>query len=57
VIPILFLVQLAVIVAFGVLLDALVARALLVPALVHDVGDRVWWPAKLAGRHLPRQSA
>jgi RND superfamily putative drug exporter len=57
VIPILFLVQLAVIVAFGVLLDALVVRALLVPALVHDVGDRVWWPAKLAGRPLPRQSA
>jgi RND superfamily putative drug exporter len=56
VIPILFLVQLAVIVAFGVLLDALVVRALLVPALVHDAGDRVWWPSKLAGRPLPRQS-
>ena len=50
VIPILFLVQLAIIVAFGVLLDALVVRALFVPALVHDVGDRVWWPSKLAGR-------
>lgn len=50
VIPILFLVQLAVIVAFGVLLDALVVRALFVPALVHDVGDRVWWPSKLARR-------
>jgi len=50
VIPILFLVQLAVIVAFGVLLDTLVVRALLVPALVHDVGDKVWWPARLAGR-------
>jgi len=48
VIPILFLVQLAVIVAFGVLLDTLVVRALFVPALVHDVGDRVWWPSKLA---------
>jgi RND superfamily putative drug exporter len=50
VIPILFLVQLAIIVAFGVLLDALVVRALFVPAVVHDVGDRVWWPSKLAGR-------
>ncbi len=50
VIPILFLVQLAIIVAFGVLLDALVVRALFVPALVHDVGDRVWWPSKLARR-------
>ena len=46
VIPILFLVQLAVIVAFGVLLDALVVRALFVPALVHDVGERVWWPSR-----------
>jgi putative drug exporter of the RND superfamily len=54
VIPILFLVQLAVIVAFGVLLDALVVRALFVPALVYDVGDRVWWPSKLAHR---RQAA
>jgi RND superfamily putative drug exporter len=50
VIPILFLVQLAIIVAFGVLLDALVVRALFVPALVYDVGDRVWWPSKLARR-------
>ncbi len=50
VIPILFLVQLAFIVAFGVLLDALVVRALFVPALVHDVGDRVWWPSRLARR-------
>jgi putative drug exporter of the RND superfamily len=50
VIPILFLVQLAIIVAFGVLLDALVVRALFVPALVHDVGDRVWWPSALARR-------
>lgn len=50
VIPILFLVQLAVIVTFGVLLDALVVRALFVPALVYDVGDRVWWPSKLSRR-------
>ncbi|MFE5309614.1 MMPL family transporter [Isoptericola sp. NPDC056605] len=48
VIPLLFLAQLAVIVAFGVLVDTLVVRSLLVPALVHDVGDRVWWPSRLA---------
>lgn len=48
VIPLLFLAQLAFIVAFGVLLDTLVVRSLLVPALVHDVGRRTWWPSRLA---------
>ncbi len=46
VIPILFLAQLAFVVAFGVLLDTIVVRSLLVPALVHDIGHRVWWPSK-----------
>nr|WP_232531985.1 MMPL family transporter [Microbacterium halophytorum] len=50
VIPILFLAQIAFIVAFGVLLDTFVVRSLLVPALVHDIGDRVWWPSKLSRR-------
>ncbi|MFC7876235.1 MMPL family transporter [Isoptericola sp. NPDC057391] len=55
VIPLLFLAQLAVIVAFGVLVDTLVVRSLLVPALVHDVGDRVWWPSRLGrGATAPR---
>ncbi len=48
VIPILFLVQIAFIVAFGVLLDTFLVRALLVPALMHDIGRTVWWPSKLA---------
>jgi len=47
VIPILFLVQLAFIVAFGVLLDTFVVRSLLVPALAYDLGKRIWWPSKL----------
>ena len=44
VIPLLFLAQIAFIVAFGVLLDTIVTRSILVPALVADLGDRVWWP-------------
>ena len=48
VIPVLFLAQLAFIVAFGVLLDTLVVRSLLVPALTYDIGRRVWWPSRLA---------
>lgn len=47
VIPILFLVQLAFIVAFGVLLDTFVVRSLLVPALAYDIGKTIWWPSKL----------
>lgn len=55
VLPILFLVQIAFIVAFGVLLDTLVVRSLLVPAVSYDLGDRIWWPARLRprGRHDP----
>ena len=48
VIPILFLVQLAFIVAFGVLLDTFVVRSLLVPALSYDIGRAIWWPSKLS---------
>ncbi|MGN6575284.1 MAG: MMPL family transporter, partial [Nocardioides sp.] len=47
VLPLLFLAQIAFIVAFGVLLDTLVVRSLLVPALSYELGPRVWWPSKL----------
>lgn len=47
VIPILFLVQIAFIVAFGVLLDTVVVRSLLVPAVSYDIGRAIWWPSKL----------
>lgn len=47
VIPILFLAQIAFIVAFGVLLDTLIVRSLLVPALAYDLGHRIWWPSRL----------
>jgi RND superfamily putative drug exporter len=46
VIPLAFLLQIAFIVAFGVLLDTVVVRSLLVPALVYELGDRVWWPGR-----------
>jgi RND superfamily putative drug exporter len=47
VVPILFLVQIAFIVAFGVLLDTIVVRSLLVPAISYDIGKRIWWPSRL----------
>jgi putative drug exporter of the RND superfamily len=50
VIPILFLVQIAFIVAFGVLLDTVIVRSLLVPAVSYDIGHAIWWPSKLWSR-------
>jgi RND superfamily putative drug exporter len=47
VLPLLFLVQIAFIVAFGVLLDTLIVRSLLVPALSYDLGRRIWWPSSI----------
>ena len=48
VLPLLFLAQIAFIVAFGVLLDTLVVRSLLVPALTVDIGPKIWWPGSLS---------
>lgn len=47
IIPILFLAQLAFIVSVGVLIDTIIVRSLLVPALTYDIGRYIWWPSKL----------
>jgi len=39
--------------AFGVLVDAFVVRMLLVPALMHLVGDAAWWLPRWLDRLLP----
>jgi RND superfamily putative drug exporter len=57
VLPLLILTQVAFIVAFGVLLDTLVVRSLVVPAAVYLLGDRVWWPSRLARRRPPTRSS
>ena len=53
IIPILFLVQIAFIVAFGVLLDTVIVRSLLVPAVSYDIGRWMWWPSKLWALERP----
>ncbi|GAB3677455.1 MMPL family transporter [Angustibacter aerolatus] len=45
VLPLVQLAQIGVIVGFGVLLDTLVVRSLIVPARVSLLGERFWWPS------------
>jgi len=50
VLPVVALTQVGVIVCIGVLLDTLVVRTVLVPALVFLTGDAFWWPSRPARR-------
>ncbi|MFI7545358.1 MMPL family transporter [Actinoplanes sp. NPDC049599] len=51
VLPIITLTQIGVIVGLGVLLDTLLVRTVLVPALATLLDDRFWWPADPAAAH------
>lgn len=46
--PLVFFAEIGFAVAFGVLFDALLVRSVLVPALVWQIGPKIWWPSALA---------
>ena len=48
VLPLVSLTEIGFTIAVGVLIDTFIVRTLLVPALVLEIGDRVWWPSALA---------
>jgi putative drug exporter of the RND superfamily len=52
VLPVIVLTQIGVIVGIGVLLDTLLVRTLVVPAIALLLGERFWWPSRPAS-HAP----
>ncbi|WP_322921211.1 MMPL family transporter [Nocardioides renjunii] len=55
--PLVFLAELGVAVALGVMLDTLVVRSVLVTALNLDLGGKMWWPSKLDAEDAPLTQA
>jgi RND superfamily putative drug exporter len=55
VLPVIVLTEIGVIVGLGVLLDSLLVRTVLVPALVYLIGDPFWAPGRLSRPAAPRE--
>jgi RND superfamily putative drug exporter len=53
VLPPVVLTQVGFAVGFGVLLDTILVRSVLVPGLFLDIGRRVWWPSRLGHSRAP----
>jgi RND superfamily putative drug exporter len=50
VLPLIALTEVGFLVAFGVLVDTILVRSALVPALAIDIGPSLWWPSSLVAR-------
>jgi RND superfamily putative drug exporter len=55
VLPLVVLIELGLAVALGVLIDTIVVRSLLVPALAYDIGPAIWWPSRLSRADQPEE--
>jgi RND superfamily putative drug exporter len=53
VLPIIQIAEIGITVAFGVLLDTVLVRSILVPSLGHEIGKKIWWPSRLAAADAP----
>ncbi|WBB54109.1 MMPL family transporter [Verrucosispora sp. WMMD573] len=56
VLPLITLTQIGIIVCLGVLLDTLLVRTVVVPALAFLLGERFWWPGRVDDGQNPRQT-
>ncbi|WP_372734698.1 MMPL family transporter [Nocardioides sp.] len=56
VLPLVVLAQLGAVVCIGVLLDTLLVRTVLVPALALMLGDRFWWPRRIPAPAEPAEA-
>ncbi|MFZ1287812.1 MAG: MMPL family transporter, partial [Candidatus Phosphoribacter sp.] len=56
VLPLVVLAQIGVIICLGVLLDTLIVRTVLVPAIALILGDRFWWPRRVGQAAAPQHS-
>lgn len=56
VLPLVVLVELGTAVAIGVLIDTIIVRSLLVPALAYDIGPKIWWPGRLSRTNGEREA-
>jgi RND superfamily putative drug exporter len=54
-VPLTFTLQIGFVVAFGVLLDTIIVRSILVTGLNLDLGRHMWWPSRLSKREHDEQ--
>lgn len=56
VLPLVVLAQIGIVIFAGVLLDTLVVRTILIPAIVQLLGEKFWWPARRFSTAMPSEA-